>query len=125
LALTRLVIGRCQNTKRIQLPQQVVIGLCLDTSTFNSHTLPFASHDGKSSSSVQWSVKSTKRLQLEPGRGTLFPKKRSIYTKTAAKSQDQVYNFLEDVVDNHANYGVLANRVAELMSIRKHLLQLR
>jgi hypothetical protein len=119
------VIGRCQNTKRIQLPQQVVIGLCLDTSTFNSHTLPFASHDGKSSSSVQWSVKSTKRLQLEPGRGTLFPKKRSIYTKTAAKSQDQVYNFLEDVVDNHANYGVLANRVAELMSIRKHLLQLR
>jgi hypothetical protein len=47
------------------------------------------------------------------------------YTKTTAKTRDQVYNFLEDVVGNHANYGVLADRVAELMSIRQHLLRLR
>jgi len=54
-----------------------------------------------------------------------FPNVRLIYTKTAAKNRDQVYEFLEDVVDNHANYGILADRVAELRNIRQNLLRLR
>jgi len=38
---------------------------------------------------------------------------------------DQVYQFLEDVVDNHANYGISMERGAELSDIRQHLLRLR
>ena len=34
-------------------------------------------------------------------------------------NRSQVYNFLQGVVDNHADYNVLADRVAELMSIMR------
>jgi hypothetical protein len=41
-----------------------------------------------------------------------------MWFQTAAKNRDQVYNFLEDVVNNYADHGILADRVAELRSIR-------
>ena len=53
---------------------------------------------------------------------SFFP---NMWFQTAAKNRDQVYNFLEDVVNNYADYGVLADRVVELGSIRQNLLRLR
>ena len=49
---------------------------------------------------------------------------RLICIKTAANLIRSM-KFLNDVVDNHANYGISMERGAQLNNIRQHLLQLR
>jgi hypothetical protein len=45
--------------------------------------------------------------------------------KWLLKIEIKVYNFLQDVINNSDDYGVLADRVARLRNIKRDLLRLR